>query len=87
MTSQLKVSESDISSSFEYYDAILQMLSAYGWGAPMSNEHNDSTLSLVEVHALREAVRMLTHSYSQLVADMDYILEWDNTYYETLLEK
>ena len=46
MTNQLKVSESDISSSFKHYDAIRQMLATSSWGAPMFDEHGDSTLSL-----------------------------------------
>ena len=75
VTCQLKVSDSDISSALEHYDAIHQMLATSGWGTPMSDEHNDSTLSLAEVHALREAIRILKHSYSQLVANRDYLLE------------
>lgn len=72
MTSQLKVSDSDISSNhLVHYDVIRQMLVASSWGAPMSDEHGDSTLSLEKVHALRETVRILKHNYSQLVADKD----------------
>ena len=63
MTCHLKVSDSDISSALEHNDAIRQMLATSGWGAPMFDEHGDSTLSRAEVHALREAVRIMKHSY------------------------
>ena len=72
------MSDSDISLALEHYDGIRQMLATSGWGAPMFDEHGDSTLSLAEVHVLREAVRILKHSYSQLVADRDYLFEWDS---------
>lgn len=87
VTYQLKVSDSDIYSSLDHYDAIRHMLATFGWGAPVSNKHSDSSLSLAEVHALREAVRILKHSYSQLVDDRDYLLEWGSTCYEALLGK
>ena len=63
------MSESDISSAFEHYNVICHMLATSGWDALMSNERSDSTLSLAKVHALRLAVRILKHNYSQLVAD------------------
>lgn len=87
MTCQLKMSDSNISLALEHYDAICQMLATSGWGIPMFDEHGDSILSLAEVHALREVVRILKHSYSQLVADMDYLLEWGSTCYDMLLGK
>ena len=52
VTSQLKVSDSDISSILGHYDVVCQMLATFGWGAPIFDECNDSTLSLAEVHAL-----------------------------------
>ena len=64
MSRQLKVNDKDISSTLEHYDAIHQMLAASSWGAPMSDEHNDKSLSLVEFHVLQEVVRILKHSYS-----------------------
>ena len=39
VTIYLEVSDSDIFSSLENYDAIRQMLATFGWGAPMSDEH------------------------------------------------
>lgn len=87
VTYQLKECGSDISSSLNYYDAIRHMLATFGWGAPVLDEHDDSCLSLAEVHALREAVRILKHSYFQLVDDRDYLLEWGSTCYEMLLGK
>ena len=64
MTCQLKVSNSKISLALEHYDAIRQMLATSDWGATMFDEHGDSTLSLAEVHVLREAIRILKHNYS-----------------------
>lgn len=64
MTYQLKVSDSDISSSLDHYNVIHQMLATSGWGVPMSNEHGDISLSLAEVRVPREAVGILKHSYS-----------------------
>ena len=52
MTRQLKVSYSDISFILEQYNAIHHMLATFGWGATMSDEHSDSTLSLAKIHAL-----------------------------------
>ena len=54
VTSQLKVSDSDISSALGHHDVVCQMLAISGWGAPMSDECNDRTLSLAEVHVLKE---------------------------------
>lgn len=64
VVSQLKVSDGDISSGLEHYDAFRQMLGTHGCGAPMSDEHGGSTLSLAEIHVLREAGRILKHNYS-----------------------
>lgn len=75
VTNQLKVSDSDISSALGHHDVVRQMLATSSWGAPMFDERANSTLSLAEVHALREAVRILNHNYSQLIADQDYLLE------------
>ena len=87
MTNQLKVSDSDISSALGHHDVVRQMLAMFGWGAPMFDLCGDSTLSLAEVHVLREVVRILKHNYSQLVVGLDYLLEWGSIYHETLLEK
>ena len=87
MTYQLKVSDSDIYSSLDHYDAIWHMLAISSWGALVSNEHGDSSFFLAEVDALREAVRILKHSYSLLVDDRDYLLKWGSTCYEALLGK
>ena len=58
------MSDSDISSALGHHDVVCQMLATFGWGAPMSDECGDSTLSLVEAHALQEAIRILKHNYS-----------------------
>lgn len=73
------MSDSDIFSALEHYDAICQMLATSNWGAPLSDKHSDSSLSLVEIHALQEAIRILKHGSSQVVADKDYLLEWGST--------
>ena len=52
VTCKLKVSDSNISLALENYDPNCQMLATSIWGAPMFDEHGDSTLSLAEVHAL-----------------------------------
>ena len=46
------VSNSYIYSSLDHYDAIRHMLVTSALGTPMSDEHGDSSFSLVEVHAL-----------------------------------
>ena len=70
----LKVRDSNISLALEHYDVIRQMLATYGWGAPMFDEHGDSTLSLAKVHVFQEVVKILNHNYYHLVSDSDYLM-------------
>ena len=81
------MSDSDISSSLEHCDAIHHMLAALGWGTPMLDEHGDSSLSLAEIHVLRETINILKHNYSYLFVDRDYLMKWGSTYYDALLRE
>jgi hypothetical protein len=87
VTSQLRVDERGISSTLEHFDAARQLLAVYGWSAPMTDESSGGYLSLTEIHALREAVRMLRQDYLQMVADRDHLVEWGSTAYEALLDR
>lgn len=84
---QLKVSDDMIATALEHFDVARQMLATYGWSTPKTNEHSDSILFLAEFHALREAIGIMKQNYLQLLADRDYLLEWDCTCYNALKGK
>ncbi len=61
-------------------------MSVNGWGAFIIDESSGGYLSLVEVHALHEAIRVLRQDYLQLVADHDHLVEWGSTAHEALFD-
>ena len=63
VTSQLRVGERDITTALEHFDTAHQLLAVTGWGASMTNESSSGYLSLAEVHALHEAVKVLRQDY------------------------
>lgn len=83
----MRVGERDITSTSEHFDATRQLLVVYGWGAPMTDEHSDGYLSLIEIHSLREGVMILRQDYLQLVADRDHLVEWGSMTYEALMDR
>lgn len=87
VTGQLRFGERDITTTLVHFDTARQLLAVIGWGASMTDESCGGYLSLVEVHALREAVRVLRQDYLQLVADRDHLVEWGSTDYEALLDR
>ena len=87
MFGQLSVSEQDIAIACQHFDAAHQLLAVYGWGSPTSDEQGGSSLSLIEIHSLWEAIQILRQNYMQLVADRNYLVEWGSTAYDALLAK
>ena len=59
VTSQLRVGKRDITTALEHFDTARQLLVVTGWGASMIDESSGGYLSLVEVHALCEAIKVL----------------------------
>ena len=46
------VDDNQVATTIEHFYVVLQMLATYGWGTPVIDEHNDSSLSLTEFHTL-----------------------------------
>ena len=59
LASQLKVNDRMVATTVKHFDVAHQMLATYGWSTPLTDEHGDSVFSLVEIHALREAIGMM----------------------------
>lgn len=87
LAGQLKVNDDMIATALEHFDVARQMLATFGWSTPETYEHGDSSLSLAEFHALRAAIGIMKQNYLQLLADRDYLLEWDCTCYDALKGK
>ena len=84
LASQLKVNDRMVATTVKHFDVARQMLATYGWSTPLANEQGDSVFSLAEIHALREAIGMMKQNYLQLLADRDFLLEWDCICYVAL---
>lgn len=87
LVGQLKVNDNMIATTIEHFDVARQMLATYGWSTPLTDEHGDSGFSLAEIHALREAIGMMKQNYLKLLADRDFLLEWDCICYDALKGK
>ena len=53
----------------------------------MTNEHCDSSLSLVGFHTLQEGIKVMNHKYLQLLDNKNYLLKCVCTCYDALLGK
>jgi hypothetical protein len=52
-----------IATAIEHFDVACQMLAMFGWGTPMTDEHDDSGLSLAKFHSLQEAIGIMKQNY------------------------
>lgn len=84
LASQLNVNDRMVASTVKHFDVAREMLATYGWSTPLTDEHGDSVFSLAEIHALREAIGMMKQNYLKLLADRDFLLEWDHICYVAL---
>lgn len=87
LASQLKVNDRMVATTIKHFDVARQMLATYGWSTPLADEQGGSLFSLAEIHALREAIGMMKQNYLQLLADRDFLLEWDRICYVALQGK